>query len=504
MPKYLLGIDNGLTMSKAALFTLDGREAAVASKKTATLTPKPGHLERDVPEMWASTAAVIREVINVAAINPAEVACVACTGHGNGLYLVDEAGEPVRDAIMSTDSRARDIVDEWLAAGLDKKVLPKTTQSIWPAQPNALLLWLKRNEPATLERARWVLMAKDYVRFKLTGEVAAELTDYSGTSLLDVPKMAYDDALLELFGIADLRHMLPPLIRSADIAGKVTAKAAEETGLAEGTPVAGGMFDIDACGLAVGLVDETQLCMIAGTWGNNQYISKKPVVSPEVFMTSCYAIPGYYLVLEGSATSASNLEWFVTEFFGAERAVAEKQGGSVYDICNKLVEATKPEDARITFLPFLYGSNVGPDAKACFIGLSGWHTRGHVLRAIYEGVVFGHKTHIERLLKFRAMPGTIRLTGGAARSEAWVQIFADALQTPVEIPDGTELGALGAAIAAAVASGCYDGYEEAVGAMVRFARRQEPNRSRKGLYDEKYERYHATIRALDSVWPAYR
>ena len=504
MPKYLLGTDNGCTMSKAALFTLDGHEVAVASRKTETLTPKPGHLERNVPEMWASTAAVIREVIAAAAIAPADVACVACAGHGNGLYLVNEAGEPVRDAIMSTDSRARDIVDEWLAAGVDKAVLPKTTQSIWPAQPNALLLWLKRHEPATLERARWVLMAKDYIRYQLTGEVAAELTDFSGTSLLDVPKMAYDDALLATFGIADLRRLLPPLIRSADIAGRVTAKAAAETGLAEGTPVAGGMFDIDAFGLAVGLTDESQLCMIAGTWGNNQYISQTPVVSHDVFMTSCYAIPGFYLMLEGSATSASNLEWFVTEFFGAEKALAEKRGKSVYDVCNELVAATKPEDSNIAFLPFLYGSNVGLDAKACFIGLNGWHTRGHVLRAIYEGVVFGHRTHIERLLNFRAMPATIRLTGGAARSEAWVQIFADALQTPVEIPDGTELGALGAAIAAAVAAGCYASYEEAVGAMVRFARRQEPDRSRKGLYDAKFERYHQTIRALDSVWTAYR
>jgi len=504
VPSYLLGIDNGLTMSKAALFTADGREAAVASRKTETLTPKPGHLERDVPEMWASTATVIREAIAKAAVAPANIACVACAGHGNGLYLINEAGEPVRNAIMSTDSRARDIIDEWLAAGVDKAVLPKTTQSIWPAQPNALLLWLKRHEPATLDRARWALMAKDYIRFKLTGEVAAELTDFSGTSLLNVPKMAYDDELLAAFGIADTRRLLPPLIRSADIAGRVTAKAAAETGLAEGTPVAGGMFDIDACGLAVGLTDESQLCMIAGTWGNNQYISKTPVVSPEVFMTSCYAIPGYYLMLEGSATSASNLEWFVTEFFGAEKALAAKQGKSVYDLCNELVAATKPEDANIAFLPFLYGSNVGPDAKACFIGLNGWHTRGHVLRAIYEGVVFGHRTHIERLLKFRAMPATIRLTGGAARSKAWVQIFADALQTPVEIPDGTELGALGAAIAAAVAAGCYRSYEEAVAAMVRFARRQEPNRSRKGLYDAKVARYHQTIRALDPVWPVFR
>jgi L-xylulokinase len=487
-------------MSKAALFTLDGREVAVASRKTETLTPRPGFLERDVPEMWASTAAVIREVIAKARVNPSDIACVACAGHGNGLYLVDKEGTPVRNAIMSTDSRARGIIGQWLAAGVDKAVRPRTMQSIWPAQPNALLLWLKQNEPDVMKRAGWVLMAKDYVRFKLTGQIRAELTDMSGTSLLNNRDAQYDDELLGMFGIADLRGLLPPLVRTADICGHVTARAAAETGLEEGTPVAGGMFDIDACGLATGVVDESQLCMIAGTWGNNQYISTTPVVSEDVFMTSRYSIPGYYLMLEGSATSASNLEWFVTEFFGAEKTLAEAAGRSVYDVCNELVAATKPEDASIVFLPFLYGSNVGPDAKACLLGLNGWHTRGHVLRAIYEGVVFGHRAHVDRLLKFRAMPATIRLTGGAARSRVWVQVFADCFQVPVDIPDGTELGALGAAIAASVAAGCHPGYKEAIAAMVRFSRRQEPDPARKGLYAAKYERYRKVIAALDPIW----
>ena len=425
MPKYLLGTDNGCTMSKAALFTLDGKELAVASRKTETLTPKPGFLERDVPEMWTTTAEAIREVVATSAVDPADIACVACAGHGNGLYLIDADGNPVCNAIMSTDSRAREISDKWLADGLGKEVRPKTMQSIWPAQPNALLLWFKHNQPEVLDKAAWVLMAKDLIRYKLTGQVHAELTDFSGTSLLNNATCDYDDDLLAAFGIADLRPLLPPIVRAADVVGQVTAQAAVETGLKEGTPVAGGLFDIDACGLSVGLLDESQLCMIAGTWGNNQYISKTPVISQDVFMTSCYSIPGYYLMLEGSATSASNLEWFVTEFFGAERKLAEEQGGSVYDVCNELVAATEPEDANIVFLPFLYGSNVSPDAKSCLVGLNGWHTRGHVLRAIYEGVVFGHRTHVDRLLRFRSMPATIRLTGGAARSDEWLQIFAD-------------------------------------------------------------------------------
>jgi len=244
--------------------------------------------------------------------------------------------------------------------------------------------------------------------------------------------------------------------------------------------------------------------MVAGTWGNNQYISKSPVVDEDVFMTSCYSIPGYYLMLEGSATSASNLEWFITQFFETEQNLAEQRGKSVYELCNDLVSATKAEDANIIFLPFLFGSNVNPDAKSCFIGLTGWHTRGHVLRAIYEGVVFAHMVHVERLLKFREMPETIHLTGGAAQSQIWVQIFADCFQTPVEIPEGTELGALGAAIAAGVAAGCYRSYGEAIEAMVRFCRLQQPDPTRKNVYATKYERYKKVLAALDPIWKDLR
>ncbi|MHC4743977.1 MAG: FGGY-family carbohydrate kinase [Planctomycetota bacterium] len=504
MAQYLLGIDNGCTVSKAAIFSLDGKELAVASAKTELLAPKPGWSERDMNEMWAKTAQAVKEAIQKAQIPPDQIVCVACTGHGNGLYLIDDEGEPVRNAILSMDSRARQYVDKWLEDGIDKKVRPKTMQSVWAAQPNALLPWLRDNEPEAITKSRWVLMAKDYIRFKLTGEVNAELTDFSGTSLMNLQTKQYDQDLLADFGIADMLDLLPPIVQTADICGQVTPQAAKLTGLKPGTPVAAGLFDIDACGLASGVIDESQLCMIVGTWGNNQYISKTPVVSEDVFMTSCYSIPDYYLMLEGSATSGSNLEWFVTHFFEAEKEIAEKEGKSVYDICNELVASTEPEQSNIVFLPFLYGSNANPDAKAALLGIDAWHNRGHILRAIYEGVAFGHKKHVERLLKFRDMPEVIRLTGGAARSEVWLQIFADTFGLPVQIPDGTELGALGAAIAAGVAAGCFEDYPQAVEAMVSFSRIIEPNPERIDLYKTKYQRYNNVIETLEPVWRQLR
>ena len=500
MPQYLLGIDNGSTVVKAALFTVDGKELSVASRKVELLAPQPGYDEVDMQALWQITAEAIRETIGEAGINPGDIACIASTGHGNGLYLVDADGAPVRPAIRGSDSRAREYIERWLADGVDDAIRPKTMQAIWPAQPNALLAWMRDHEPESIARANAFLTCKDYIRLRLTGETYQELTDMSGTSLMNVGTGQYDMEVLEAFGIGDMRELLPPLKRPEDICGSVTAEAAAQTGLAAGTPVAGGMFDIDACGLASALVDESQLCMIVGTWGNNQYISQTPVVSKDVFMTSCYAIPGYYLMLEGSATSASNLEWFATEFFAAERQQAADAGKSVYDLCNQLVADTKPEDAGIVFLPFLYGSNVSLDGKACLIGLDGWQSRGHVLRAIYEGIVFSHNWHLERLLQFRSAPERIRLSGGAARSEVWVQIFADILQIPVDVPEATELGALGAAIGAAVAVGCYPSYEVACGAMARFARTCEPNPALAGLYAEKYARYKKVLDAMAPIW----
>jgi len=500
MPQYLLGTDNGGTVSKAGLFTTEGQEIAVVGRKTEMLSPRPGFTERDPDALWKATAESIRAVIHESGVDPSDIVGVACAGHGNGLYLVDERGEPVYPGIYSTDSRAKDYIARWTQQGIPQKVLPKTMQCIWPAQPNALLAWLGDHQPDVIQRARWVLMCKDYIRFRLTGQIHAELTDFSGTSLMNVGTGQYDLDVLEAFGIAGMRDLLPPIVRSEEICGQVTAEAAAETGLAEGTPVAGGLFDIDACGLACGITDPGQLCMIAGTWGNNQYIWKEPVVSEDVFMTSRYCIPGYYLILEGSATSASNLEWFVDQFFEAQRESCRQQGKSVYDLCNELVGQTEPEDAKIVFLPFLFGSNADADAKASLIGMAGWHHRGHVLRAIYEGVVFGHKTHVNKLLKFRDMPSSIHLAGGVARSEVWVQVFADVFQVPVEVPAGTELGALGAAICAGVATGCHGSYAQAVQTMVKIARVQQPNPARQDVYAAKFERYQEVLDALGPVW----
>jgi L-xylulokinase len=500
VPEYLLGIDNGGTVIKAGLYDLDGREIAVTTSKTRMSMPVPGYAERDADELWNANVQAISAVIRSSGVDPRTIAAVAATGHGNGLYLIDERGRPAYPGIYSTDSRAQAYVKRWYADGTFERVLPKTMQSLWAGQPAALLAWFRDNRPEVLRRTRWILACKDYLRYRLTGEAYAEITDLSGSSVMNVRDVTYDRELAKEYGIDTYADRFPPLRYSADICGRVTEEAARRTGLAAGTPVAGGLFDIDACAIASGITAPDRLCIVVGTWSINQYISPTPVVSESIFMTSLYCIPGHWLVMEGSPTSAGNLEWFVTELLGEEQKHAEQSGTSIYDRCNEWVEQAAPEDSRVIFLPFLYGSSVEADAEACFIGVKGWHRRAHLLRAVYEGIVFSHKTHIEKLLKLRDPPATIRLTGGAARSRPWMQMFADVLQAPIEIPAGTELGTLGAAICAGVATRRFESFADAVSRMVRIADRYTPDPMKRDVYARKYATYRDAAAALAPLW----
>ena len=334
MGQYLLGIDNGSTVSKAALFNLKGKEIAVASCKAETEYPHPGWTERDMEMLWQSTACAIREVLAKSGVRPEEIAGIGNTGHGNGVYLLDKQGQPLRNGIQSMDSRAADVITEWNQRDLYAKVFPFTIQSFWPAQPNALLVWLKKNEPQNYARLGAILMVKDYIKYRLTGEITGDYTDMSATSLMDVRNKNYSRELMALYDLSEAYDALPALKQSSEVVGQVTPGAAQETGLAAGTPVVGGMFDVDACAIGAGAINSNQACLVMGSWSINEVITRDPIVDPSLFMTTLFAIPGLFLTIEGSATSATNLEWFVNQCCGDERAEAKRRGISVYEVCN--------------------------------------------------------------------------------------------------------------------------------------------------------------------------
>lgn len=500
MAKYFIGVDNGGTMTKAALYDQQGNEMAVASMRSEMVYPQPGFTEKDPDQLWEANCSVIRAVIDKSGVSNEEIEGLAVTGYGNGMYFVDAEGKATYPGIVSADSRAKEYVETWYGDGTFEAVLPKTMQSIWSGQYPPLLAWFQDNRRDVLEASDWILNCKDFIKYRLTGQACAEITDISGTNTFNIERRAYDQDILSLYGIEEWSHLFPPVKESVEVNGFVTEEAAAKTGLKAGTPVAGGLFDIDACAIATGVKNDDVLCMIVGTWGINQYIAKKPVVDPDLFMTSIYCKNDYWLITEGSTTSASNLEWFVNQFLGEEKKRLEGEGKSVFTEVNQMVASTTPADADIVFLPYLYGAAANPSGSASLFGMSGWHTRAHVMRAIYEGIIFAHKEHVDKLLKYRDMPSKIRISGGATRSKAWMQMFADVFQLPVEITQGTELGTLGAAICAAIATDAYESFDDAVDSMVRLKEVVEPNAAYKETYEKKYDRYKKAVEAAASLW----
>ncbi len=500
MGKYLLGLDNGNTISKAAIFDVSGKELQVASRKVDTHYPKPGWTERSMESLWQETAEAIREVMAKAGIKAEEIVGIGSSGHGNGIYLLNKAGQPAWNGIQSLDTRAADIVDVWNGGTVRDQAFPYTLQSFWPAQPNSLLAWFKQHEPATYEQIGAVLLCKDYINYCLTGEIRTDYTDMSATSLLDVPNRCYSTDLMALYGTPEMVEALPRPAYSFEVIGQVTPKAAEATGLAIGTPVVGGLFDVDASAVGAGVTRPGQACIIVGSWSINEVVTAKPIVSRDIFMTTIFANPEYWLTIEASATSATNLEWFVNQFCAEERLEANRRGISVYKVCNEVVASVPIDSANLIFHPFLYGSNVQSSARAGFYGVGGWHTRAHLLRALYEGVVYSHLNHIEKLRQTGANFDIARLTGGGARSEVWSQIFADTLEVLIEVPDGIETGARGAAIAAGIGAGVYANFIEAAEQAVSVVRVHEPDRKHTPIYLARYEEYKRLLGAMREPW----
>jgi L-xylulokinase len=495
--KYYIGLDNGGSVSKAGLFDDAGNEVAVATAIVPQILPKEGFVERDTEVLYQANVQCIREVIKKSEVDPKQIAGVSVTGHGNGLYLIGKDGKPSRNGIISTDTRAAQLVEGWMKDGTFDAVLPKTKQSLWAGQIVPLLAWMKEKEPAVLEKSAYAFSCTDVIRYFLTGEAWGEITNMSSISAMDLERGCYDPQVLRAFGIEDCMRLLPPIRRSTDVCGKITEQAAKETGLVPGTIVAGGLVDFSACPVATGIVDDTVLSIVGGTWAITCYMDKKPVQDRDLFMSSIYTVDGFYNIMEGSMTSASNLEWFIQKILKTD----EKRSSFYYEECNNLVASRKPEDCNVVFLPYLYGTNVNPKAKACFIGLTCMDDKASMIRSIYEGVVFSTYYHIEKLMKYKKSGIRIaRISGGPSNSRVWVQMFADVLQMPIEVCKAKELGTLGAAMCAAVADGQYADMAQAAEQFYHAAYVCQPNKDYKEIYEKKYQRFKEAIRAMDRYW----
>ena len=498
---YLIGLDNGGTSTKAAVFDVNGNEVATAGRHTKLITPKPGYTERDMEELWLANCACVREALEKAGIDGKDVLGIAVCGHGKGMYAWGKDNKPAYNGIISTDNRAWKYTKKWYEDGTYEALHPQLCQEFMACQQTALLAWFKDHLPEVYHNIQYVFSVKDYIRFRLTGEAFCEATDISGSGLMDVKNARFDRSILEKLGIGEAFDMLAPIRYSYDLCGKINAEAAKLTGLPEGTPVAGGMFDIDACAVAVDAADEERVCMIAGTWSINEYISPVPVLDGTVMMNSLFCIPGYYLIEECSPTSAGNNEWFVNTLLPELKEALAGEDGSVYDRLNAMAASLPAGERCPLFLPFLMGSNEQPGAHAAFVGVEGHHGRAHLVRGLYEGVAFSHRRHFDRLTASRRTPvRVIRLAGGVANSEVWTQIFADVMQCPVETVDVGETGTMGCAMAAAVGAGDYPDFASAAASMVKVRRRVEPVAEHAAAYERKYALYRCAVESLGPVW----
>ena len=492
---YYLGIDMGGTVIKAALFDEKGKEIKTCGRKLTVLYPAPDMYERSCIEAREACYQVIANVIKESGVNSADIKGIGVTGQANGLYMFDENGEPVHDAVLSSDMRAKEYIVKWTTDGTWKdKLLPKIHQQIWPGNTPTLIRWFKDNKPDVINKAKYLVTAKDYIRYLLTGEYCLEYTEASGTAQMDQDKRQITKEIYDIYGIGDYHEKMPSrIVECVEVVGTVTKKCAELTGLKEGTPVVGGQMDTGACTVSAGVLNEDQMGMIVGSWSINSIVKNKPVIDPNIFMVYEYCIKGMYCYMEGSSTSGTNKEWFLdTLMKDIDRSV-------IYKECSSMIEKAPYRDT-IMFLPFLYGTNASIDAKAAFIGLKGGHSRAELARAVHEGIVFSHKYHVEKLLPYIDKVSSVRMAGGGAKSKDWMQMFSDILGYKVETSEAEELGAMGVAMEAAVGTGQFKDMNEVVKEWVRIKDAYEPDLEKTKYYEEKYNVYKKILDALDPVW----
>lgn len=493
MTSYALGIDCGNTAIKAALFDSHGAEIDTVAINFPTHIPKPEHTEADMNECWQLCADVIKRLIEKTNIDNLSIKAIGVSGHGNGLYLLDEKRLPLL-AIKSLDNRAACEVQALESSDGYLDLKRRNRQGVWSSQSAVLLMWLKQNSPQTYERIDQVLFCKDYINFQLTGECVTEWSDLTASGLFDFEQDKVSEALLRHYDLTDIQNKLPTIVEGNQIIGGITDAVSRLTGLATGTPVIAGLFDVVAGAYGSEATSLGDVSVVAGTWNINQVVTDS--LPPEQVFMACKLSRQSYLAIESSTCSASNLEWLVQRFFAAERELEVKKGSNIFEHFNRKLEDVERLDALPVFLPYLYGSTERTTTAANLLGLKGWHDDIHIVYAFYEGIVFAHLEHIQRLRESGYKVETISISGGASRSDYWCQLFADVLDVKVIAMNCKEVGARGVAMLAlaAVKSGSEPEENQYVS-----QRTFTPVDARRAYYKRRFQKYCALRDVLNTI-----
>jgi xylulokinase len=479
---------------------MDGAGRVVASgteEHQPFASPHPGWAEQDPRDWWRAAGIAVKKALEKSQLGAEEIACVGFSGQMHGAVLLDAEGEVVRPALIWCDQRTEKQSEE-LSRDFGRERLIELTLN--PPLTNftlTKLLWVRENEPELWARVRYVMLPKDYVRFRLTGERAIDQADASGTLLLDVAKRTWSSEVLAGCGIE--RSLLPELYESPDVCGRLDEAGARATGLKAGTPVVAGAGDQAAGAVGMGIVRAGVVSATIGTSGVVFAATDRPALDPRGRLhTFCHAIPGRWHVMGVTQAAGLSLRWFRDTFGPAQHSA----GRDPYELLSEEAAAAEPGAAGLLWAPYLMGErtpHLDPNARGALVGITPSHRRAHIIRAILEGVAFSLKDSFSIFEEMKVPVKQIRLGGGGARSPLWRQIQADVYAHEVEIVAAEEGAAYGAAILASVGAGHFASVDEACDAVIRVATRITPIAHSSALLQKNYAPFRRLYPALDSI-----
>lgn len=485
---YLIGIDLGTTGVKVIAMDTEGKTAGSATEEYPLLTPGPGWAEQNPGEWWEAVKKSLRKLLRTSGINPASIKGIGLTGQMHGAVFLDGNSEVLCPAILWCDQRTVKECEEITEKVGSKKIFEITSNPVLTGFQAPKILWLRKNFPSLYAKVSKVLLPKDYIRFLLTGVFATDVSDASGTSLLDVGKRRWSEEILGKLGIPE--DFLPECFESVEITGEIRGKAAEETGLKKGTPVAAGAGDQAAGGIGSGVVEEGLFSVSLGTSGVIFGHSEKVVAdSKRRLHTFCHAVPGKWHLMGVMLSAGGSFRWL------RDNLLMEP-----YKTMAGMAEKIKEGSERLIFLPYLSGERCphpDPNARGIFFGLSLNHTREHIARAVMEGITFGLKDIMNIMQETCLSPGEeLRVSGGGSKSVFWCQMMADIFNRKTVRLSSEEGPSYGAAIIAGTGTGIYRDISSACRSLVKEKDVFIPRADKVKIYEDFYGLYKNLYPAL--------
>ncbi len=497
----LLGIDIGTSTIKCVVFDQKCEEIAVSHQTPEIISSHHGYSEISMPVLWDQVFAVMQEAISQVSPRKENISAIGISGTACGSWLLDSEGNPVRNAILWNDGRAADIVGAWQKEDILDEIFRISGNSIFPGYTIAVLKWLAENEPDSLKSANFNLFCKDWIRYKLTGEIAVDHSDM-GYFPYDIAKKSISQKLLEICGVQDCARLIPKIINPASVAGHLMDPISKELGLKKDVPVIAGLVDVGATTLGGGAFLPGQACSIVGTSFLNTLISTTPSFDPFGIGVQTSTADGVYIRSVVNTSGTINLQWFLDNFCDHEKKELAQENRSIYDWAEKTASKIALGSDGVMYHPYINTTGVispfvNPTARAQFFGVSNNHTRDHFLRAVYEG------TALSMLDCYEHIPAKINqvyLSGGGARSTYWCQMFADCTGKEILVTKGSELGARGVAMLAGVAIGLYRDINHAAEVVFEIANHYQPSRKNHKKYLKLYGLYKAIYQHVSDDW----